>query len=157
VTSPINNAINFIYHRLCAHDIYGAVVLSEHDIYSAVVLSDYDNRKLKSKGHYHGAAAVLVHLQRRSARHFILTTANVGDTEVVLCRRGEAVLLTRKFVTSADRTECQRVCKLDGFITVASVVWLICSAVDRNTKMLISFCHSYSKELHFDIASILYA
>lgn len=49
-----------------------------------------------------------------------MITANVGDIEVVLCRRGEAVLLTRKFVTIDDRTECQRVCKLDGFITAAS-------------------------------------
>jgi len=77
-----------------------------------------------SKGQYHGAAGVLVHLQRRSARQFVMTTANVGDVEVVLCRRDEAICLTRKFVTSADRTECQRVCKLDGFITVASSVWL---------------------------------
>jgi len=84
------------------------------------------NRKLKSKGQYHGVAAVLVHLQRRSARQFVMTTANVGNVEVVLCRRGEAIILTRKFVTSADRTECRRICKLDGFITVASVTWLIC-------------------------------
>lgn len=83
------------------------------------------SRKLKSRGQYHGAAAVLVHLQRRSAKHFVMTTANVGDVEVVLSRRGEAIVLTRKFVTSCDRTECQRVCKLDGFITVASVIWLI--------------------------------
>jgi len=81
------------------------------------------DRKLKSKGRYQGAAAVLVHLQRRSARQFMMTTANVGDVEVVLCRQGVAICLTRKFVTSADRTECQRVCKLDGFITAASVLW----------------------------------
>jgi len=86
------------------------------------LLSEYVNRKLRLRGHYHGAAAVLVHLQRRSARHFIMTTANVGDVEVVLCRRGEPVLLTRKFVTLDDRTECQRICKLDGFITVVSVL-----------------------------------
>ena len=89
------------------------------------VLCEYVNRKLKSRGLHHGAAAVLVHLQRRSSRHFVMITANVGDVEVVLCRRGEAVLLTRKFVTSDDRTECQRVCKLDGFITAASVVLLL--------------------------------
>jgi len=88
-------------------------------------LSQCVNRKVKSKGQYHGVAAVLLHLQRRSARQFLMTTANVGNVEVVLCRRGEPVRLTRKFVTSADRTECQRICKLDGFITVASVVWLI--------------------------------
>jgi len=83
-------------------------------------MCDYVNRRLKLRGRYHGAAAVLVHLQRGSARHFVMTTANVGDVQVVLCHQGEAVLLTRKFVTSDDRTECQRVCKLDGFITTAS-------------------------------------
>jgi len=87
----------------------------------------YVNRRLKSAGRRYGAAGVLVHLQRRSARQFVMTTANVGDVEVVLCRHGEAVSLTRKFVTSADRSECQRVCKLDGFITAASVVGLSCT------------------------------
>jgi len=82
------------------------------------------DRKLKSRGQYRGVAAVLVHLQRRSPRQFVMTTANVGNVEVVLCRRGEAVVLTRRFVTSADRTECRRICKLDGFITAASVVSL---------------------------------
>ena len=82
---------------------------------------------------------MLVHLQRRSARHFVITTANVGDVEVVLCRSGEAVVLTRKFVTSDDRTECQRVCKLDGFITVASVMWL-----NINNNSLSSVCPLFS-------------
>jgi len=97
------------------------------------------NRKLKSKGRYNGAAAVLVHLQRRSARQFVMTTANVGDVEVVLCRQGEAICLTRKFITSADRTECQRICKLDGFITAASVLSgrLICALIKHSALTLI--------------------
>ncbi len=46
-----------------------------------------------------------------------LDVAGVGDTEAVLCRRGEAVPLTRKFVTTCDRDECQRVYKSGGWIS----------------------------------------
>jgi len=46
-----------------------------------------------------------------------MNVANVGDVEAVLCRRGEPLLLTKKFVTTADRDECQRVCAADGIVT----------------------------------------
>jgi len=46
-----------------------------------------------------------------------MNVANVGDVEAVLCRQGEPLLLTKKFVTTADREECQRVCAADGIIT----------------------------------------
>ena len=43
--------------------------------------------------------------------------ANVGDIEAVLCRHGEALMITRKFITVADHDECQRIYKSDGIIT----------------------------------------
>jgi len=49
-----------------------------------------------------------------------MNVANVGDVEAVLCRHGEPLLLTKKFVTSADREECQRVAAADGIITEVS-------------------------------------
>jgi len=49
-----------------------------------------------------------------------MNVANVGDVEAVLCRHGEPLLLTKKFVTSADRDECQRVAAADGIITEVS-------------------------------------
>ncbi len=48
--------------------------------------------------------------------HYTLQLANVGDVEAVLCRRGEAVVLTRRY-TTMDRDECHRVYKAGGIIT----------------------------------------
>lgn len=79
------------------------------------------DRKLKLSGQRLGATAVICHLERHEAsnqmNHFTLSIANVGDTEAVLCHRGEAVVLTRKFTTTAEREECQRIYKSDGIIT----------------------------------------
>ena len=49
-------------------------------------------------------------------RH-VLRVGNVGDVEVVLCRRGEAVCVTRKFTTSDNDDERDRVYRCDGIIT----------------------------------------
>ena len=52
---------------------------------------------------------------------FNLVLGNVGDVEVVLCRHSEALVLTRKFVTQEDPTECERVQQSDGIITEVSL------------------------------------
>lgn len=43
--------------------------------------------------------------------------ANVGDVEVVICRRGEVVPVSRQFLVQSDQDECHRICKSDGIIT----------------------------------------
>jgi serine/threonine protein phosphatase PrpC len=53
--------------------------------------------------------------------HFTMNVANVGDTEAVLCRRGEATMLTKRFIATHDRDECQRICQLDGMITEVGI------------------------------------
>ena len=75
-----------------------------------------------------GASAVLIHIQRVAKDHmnmFNLALANVGDIEVVLCRHGEALVLTRKFVTLEDPTECDRVQETDGIITEVGCFYLL--------------------------------
>jgi len=83
------------------------------------------SRRLKSTGQRLGASGTLVHLQRHlqsdgQLNQFTMNVANVGDVEAVLCRHGEPLLLTKKFVTTADRDECQRVCAADGIVTEVS-------------------------------------
>ena len=76
---------------------------------------------LKASGQRLGASALLCHLHRVASadtiKQYTLSIGNVGDVEAVLCRHGDALLLTRKFVTDEDRDECQRVFKSDGIIT----------------------------------------
>ena len=74
--------------------------------------------KLKSVGQKVGAAGVLCHIRRSDAdNRFVLNVANVGDTESVISRHGEAVPLSRLFVVNKDMDERQRICKSDGIIT----------------------------------------
>ena len=54
---------------------------------------------------------------------YTLQLANVGDVEAVLCRRGEAVLLTQKFTTSVNREECNRIYRADGIITEVGFIF----------------------------------
>ena len=71
-----------------------------------------------------GASVVLCHIQRISTNQmntYTLQLANVGDVEAVLCRRGDAVLLTQKFTTSVNRDECERIYKADGIITEVNI------------------------------------
>lgn len=92
-------------------------------------------RNLKVTGQKIGLSAALCHIHKTLANcgtssghvngnksngrrfNFVLTIANVGDVEAVLCRKGEAVLLTRKFVALSDNEETQRVCKSNGIVT----------------------------------------
>lgn len=48
---------------------------------------------------------------------WVVRVANVGDTEVVLCRHGRALALTRRFDVGADAEECQRVVTSGGIVT----------------------------------------
>jgi hypothetical protein len=81
---------------------------------------------LKSTGQKVGAAAALCHVLKStepgSSGQFVLNTANVGDVEVVVCRRREAVCVTRQFTIPRDKEDCQRIFKSDGIITEVSGV-----------------------------------
>jgi len=41
----------------------------------------------------------------------------VGDTEIVLCRRGEAVVLSKLFTIDNNKEEMERICKAGGIVT----------------------------------------
>ena len=66
-----------------------------------------------------GAAGVICHICKSSkkSKHFELHVANVGDTELVLCRKGVAVCLSKLFTVSSNKDELKRICKSDGIIT----------------------------------------
>ena len=77
-------------------------------------------RSMQSIGQRLGASGVVTHIQRMASNQmnqYSLSLANVGDVEAVLCRRGDAHVLTAKFTTTASRDECRRVYKSDGIIT----------------------------------------
>jgi hypothetical protein len=77
--------------------------------------------KLKALGQRSGASGALVHLRKQSNGHVMLNVANVGDVEVVLCRRGQQLTVTRRFTTTSDREECLRVSKSDGIINEVTI------------------------------------
>ncbi|XP_033753992.1 PH domain leucine-rich repeat-containing protein phosphatase 2-like isoform X2 [Pecten maximus] len=91
--------------------------------------------KLRSTGQKVGAAAALCHIKKTtdgaSTQH-LLNVANVGDTEVVISRSGEAVSLSRLFLIQSDTEESQRICRSDGIITEDGRV----SGVTFNTRLL---------------------
>lgn len=67
-----------------------------------------------------GASGAICHLCRMTnnqVNQYVLQLANVGDVEMVLCRKGEALVLTRSFLTTEDREECQRVYNSGGIVT----------------------------------------
>ncbi|XP_021366210.1 PH domain leucine-rich repeat-containing protein phosphatase 2-like isoform X2 [Mizuhopecten yessoensis] len=91
--------------------------------------------KLRSTGQKVGAAAALCHIKKVSDgvnTHHLLNVANVGDTEIVISRSGEAVTLSRLFLIQSDTEECQRICRSDGIITEDGRV----SGVTFNTRLL---------------------
>ena len=74
--------------------------------------------KLKSVGQKVGAAGVLCHIRKsKTDDMFVLNVANVGDTEAVISRHGDAIPLSRLFVVNKDKEERQRIYKSDGIIT----------------------------------------
>ena len=76
-------------------------------------------RKLGATGQRVGAAGAICHIRKPTEdnKHYQLHVANVGDTEVVVCRRGEAVCLSKLFTVSRSKEEMRRICKVDGIIT----------------------------------------
>lgn len=81
--------------------------------------------KLQSTGQKVGAAAAVCHLKKED-NHYSLSMANVGDVEVVVCRRGEVVPISRRFLVQSDHQECNRICKSDGIITeVGFQTWFL--------------------------------
>ncbi|KAK3603860.1 hypothetical protein CHS0354_042868 [Potamilus streckersoni] len=92
------------------------------------------HRCLKAAGQKLGATAAICHIvkQDENSNHYVLNVANVGDVEVVLCRRGEAVCLTRLFTIQANKEECKRICKSDGIITEDNKI----NGVTHNSRLL---------------------
>ncbi|XP_069113658.1 PH domain leucine-rich repeat-containing protein phosphatase 2-like isoform X2 [Argopecten irradians] len=91
--------------------------------------------KLKSTGQKVGAAAALCHIKKvveGATTNHLLNVANVGDTEVVISRSGEAVPLSRLFLIQSNTDESQRICRSDGIITEDGRV----SGVTFNTRLL---------------------
>ncbi|KAL3859952.1 hypothetical protein ACJMK2_010131 [Sinanodonta woodiana] len=92
------------------------------------------HRCLKAAGQKLGATAAVCHILKpdENSNHYVLNVANVGDVEVVLCRRGEAVCLSRLFTIQANKEECKRICKSDGIITEDNKI----NGVTHNSRLL---------------------
>lgn len=90
--------------------------------------------KLQSTGQKVGAAAAVCHLKKED-NHYSLSMANVGDVEVVVCRRGEVVPISRRFLVQSDHQECNRICKSDGIITEVGVqTWFLSLCVSEKLR-----------------------
>ncbi|KAH3770493.1 hypothetical protein DPMN_171780 [Dreissena polymorpha] len=92
------------------------------------------HRKLKGTGQKIGAAAAICHIQKPSSEtpSYTLTVANVGDIEVVVCRRGEAVVMSRLFTVDANKDEMERICRTGGIVTEDNKI----NGVTHNTRLL---------------------
>ncbi|XP_074644531.1 PH domain leucine-rich repeat-containing protein phosphatase 2-like [Tubulanus polymorphus] len=77
------------------------------------------HRRLRSAGHGLGASATVIHLVKSDSANdvYTLNLANIGDTEAVLCRGREVLLLTRPFTVSKDYQDKERVCNTGGIVT----------------------------------------
>lgn len=90
--------------------------------------------KLQCTGQKVGAAAAVCHLKKED-NHYSLSMANVGDVEVVVCRRGEVVPISRRFLVQSDHQECNRICKSDGIITeVGFQTWFLSLCVSEKLR-----------------------
>ncbi|XP_052816622.1 PH domain leucine-rich repeat-containing protein phosphatase 2-like isoform X2 [Mya arenaria] len=108
-------------HPITAHDYLKYTILSAH-------------RKLKLTGQKIGAAAAVCHIQRPSSDrgHYTLNIANVGDIEVVLCRRGEAMVMSKLFTVDSNKKEMERIAKSGGIVTEDNKI----NGVTQNTRLL---------------------
>ena len=98
-------------------------------------------RKLGAAGQKLGACSALCHIRclregggdtgDERMNHYELHVSNVGDVEMVLCRRGEALCLTRRFTTSDDLEECERVYSSGGIITEVSASTAVAESSQR--------------------------
>ncbi|KFD71258.1 hypothetical protein M514_04899 [Trichuris suis] len=72
---------------------------------------------LKEKGQRQGVSCALCHLvpryHRGASRKYCIRVANCGDVEVVLCRNGEPILLTKRFTVESSEEEYARI-RLSG-------------------------------------------
>lgn len=61
----------------------------------------------------------MCHIRRNedSNRRFYINIASCGDIAAVLCRAGEAMLLTQAHTVVDDREEASRIFRSDGIIT----------------------------------------
>lgn len=92
------------------------------------------HRKLKSTGQKVGAAGAICHICRvcEGSSNYVLNIANVGDVEVVLSRRGEAMVLTKLFTVSQNKEEMERICRSGGLVTEDNKI----NGVTQNTRLL---------------------
>lgn len=78
-------------------------------------------RALKNSGQYLGSSALVCHIKRdENSKRFYINLANCGDTETVLCRAGEALVLSKSHTVVDDREEASRIFRSDGIITEVS-------------------------------------
>ena len=70
-----------------------------------------------------GASGAVCHIWQQTAgsNEYTLHTANIGDTEVVLSRRGSAVVISKLFTVCHNQEEVERICKCGGIITEVGV------------------------------------
>ena len=82
----------------------------------------YYCRALKNAGQYLGSSALVCHIRRceDNSKKFYINLANCGDTATVLCRAGEALVLTQSHTVVDDREEASRIFRSDGIITEVS-------------------------------------
>ncbi|XP_067934912.1 PH domain leucine-rich repeat-containing protein phosphatase 2-like isoform X2 [Watersipora subatra] len=77
------------------------------------------HKALKNAGQYLGSSALVCHIRRSddSSRQFYINIANCGDVAAVLCRAGEAIVLSQSHTVVDDREEVFRIFRSDGIIT----------------------------------------
>ncbi|GFR82039.1 PH domain leucine-rich repeat-containing protein phosphatase 1 [Elysia marginata] len=90
------------------------------------------HRNLKTKGQKLGASAVVAHIHRDDRGQDVLSVANVGDSQVVLCRQRRAFVMSRAFVVTKDVEDTRRVVNAGGIITEDGRV----SGVTYNTRLM---------------------
>ncbi|KRY92448.1 PH domain leucine-rich repeat-containing protein phosphatase 1 [Trichinella pseudospiralis] len=79
------------------------------------------HKALKEKGQRQGASCALCHLtvKRKNSngeKEYDVRVANCGDTEIVLCRKGEPIMLTKKFLIENSDEEYARVRLAGGIV-----------------------------------------
>lgn len=85
------------------------------------------HKSLQSKGQKLGASCTLCHIVANSSAtsnddavddvRYVLHVANSGHTEAVLCRRGVAVVLTKRFIVDESKDEYDRVRMAGSIVT----------------------------------------
>ncbi|KRZ69010.1 PH domain leucine-rich repeat-containing protein phosphatase 1 [Trichinella papuae] len=79
------------------------------------------HKALKEKGQRQGASCALCHLtvkkkNSNGEKEYDVRVANCGDTEIVLCRKGEPIMLTKKFLIENSDEEYARVRLAGGIV-----------------------------------------